>query len=133
MADKKIVNEWLKKAEEDYLFALENLKEKSKFYSHICFCFHQSAEKFLKAYIIAQNLEFKKIHDLVELLRICEEKDREFSILREDCEFLNPFYIETRYPVFWETKYNQSIAVEAKERLERIREFVRKRLKRSKK
>lgn len=129
MVSKKIVNEWLKKAEEDYIFAVNNLKEKSKFYSHICFHFHQSAEKFLKAYIIYRNLEFKKIHDLIELLRICESKDKEFSELREDCEFLNPFYIETRYPVFWQIQYNEKVANEAKHRLENIRNLVNKKMK----
>jgi len=129
MTSKKIIKEWIKKAEEDYNFAVDNLKEKSKFYSHICFHFHQSAEKFLKAYIIAKNLEFKKIHDLVELLRICENNDKSFYELREECEFLNPFYIETRYPVFWDVKYNETVAKESKQKVDNIKKFILKKLK----
>ena len=54
MADPKIVMEWLKKADEDYGFAL-SVVEDSTFYAQICFHFHQAAEKYLKAYIIAND------------------------------------------------------------------------------
>lgn len=64
MVDKKVIKEWLNKADEDIGFALKNLEDKSNtFYSQICFHFQQSAEKYLKAYIVAYELQFKKIHD----------------------------------------------------------------------
>jgi len=53
MADIEIISEWLKKADEDFQFALINLKEQRPFYAQICFHFHQVAEKYLKAYIVA--------------------------------------------------------------------------------
>lgn len=125
MVDVKIIKEWLDKAEEDYLFAINNLKAKNSFYTYICFHFHQSAEKYLKAYIIANELEFKRIHDLIELLRICKEKDSNFSILKEDC---NPFYIDTRYPVHWGINYDEDITIKAKEKVENIRGFIKERI-----
>lgn len=128
MADVRIIREWFGKAEEDYQFAISNLKEKNSFYAQICFHFHQSAEKYLKTYIVANELEFKKIHDLIELLRICKEKDIDFSKLKEDCEFLNPFYIDTRYPVHWRINYNKDTAIKAKEKVENIRKFIKKKL-----
>lgn len=130
MADKKIVSEWLKRADEDFLFAKKSLELENNFFAQICFHFHQSVEKYLKAYIVANNLEFKKIHDLVELLRICSNNDNSFSILREDCEYLNPFYIDTRYPVFWKVNYTEEIANKTKECAERIRKFVQDKLER---
>lgn len=73
MIDKKIVEEWLKKAQDDFDFASSNLSDpQNTFFSQICFHFQQSAEKYLKAYIVANELVFKKIHDLSELLRICQ-------------------------------------------------------------
>jgi HEPN domain-containing protein len=70
MVDRGIIREWLSKAEEDFQFANINLKEKKPFFAQICFHFHQSAEKYLKAYIIANDLEFQKIHDLALLVKI---------------------------------------------------------------
>lgn len=113
MVDTRIVSDWLNKAEEDFQFALINLKEQKTFYAQICFHFHQAIEKILKAYIIANDLEFKKIHDLVLLLNICCLKDSSLNILLEECEFLNTFYIETRYPVYWPTKFSMEEAQKA--------------------
>jgi HEPN domain-containing protein len=89
MADPLIVSEWLEKADEDFLFADANLREGSGFYAQLCFHFQQSAEKYLKAYIIGKNLQFDRVHDLVHLLKICSAHTPEFSELKEECIFLN--------------------------------------------
>ena len=57
----KIVQEWLRQAEEDFNFASDSIHHE-KYYSRICFLFQQSAEKYLKAFIVAHKLEFRKIH-----------------------------------------------------------------------
>jgi HEPN domain-containing protein len=44
MADISIVNEWLKKADEDFAFAESSLRDGSEFYAQICFHFQQAAE-----------------------------------------------------------------------------------------
>jgi len=85
MVDPAIVMEWLVKADEDYRFAEANLREDSGFYAQICFHFQQSAEKYLKAYIIAKGLAFDKVHDLVHLLKTCSAHEPAFNGLKEDC------------------------------------------------
>lgn len=45
MADIEIISDWLKKADEDFQFAVVNLREQKPFYAQICFHFHQAAEK----------------------------------------------------------------------------------------
>ena len=75
MADPKIVNEWLDKADEDFNFAEANLHEESTFYAQICFHFHQAAEKYFKAFIVAYDLEFEKIHNLITLVKICSKRE----------------------------------------------------------
>lgn len=110
MADPAIVNEWLAKADADFRFAEVNLREGSEFFAQICFHFQQAAEKFLKAYIIAMDLPFGKVHDLVNLLRTCSTRDPSFSALQEECILLNTAYIETRYPVHWPTNYDREAA-----------------------
>lgn len=47
---------------------------------------------------------------------------------REDCIFLNPFYIETRYPVYWPVHYTKEVARQAKDVAEDIGRFVRQKI-----
>ena len=92
MADPQIVSEWLKKADEDLEFAISVIED-STFYAQICFHFHQAAEKYLKSFIIARDLEFKKIHNLTVLLKSCLGKKPDLKILMDDCRFLNGFFM----------------------------------------
>ncbi|MBU0700630.1 HEPN domain-containing protein [bacterium] len=129
MVDKTLIQEWLNKADEDFGFALRNLDDEGNtFYAQICFHFQQSAEKYLKAYIVAYELPFKKIHELSELLRICQEHDDSFSKFQEECDFLTDFYIDTRYPVHWPTYYTQEEAMKSQESANRIGCFVKTRI-----
>jgi HEPN domain-containing protein len=128
MVEIEIVREWMNKADEDFGFALVNLEENRAFYAQICFHFQQAAEKYLKAFIIAHELEFRKIHDLLMLLKICLSRDPSFDQLREDCEYLSAFYVEARYPVHWPTNFSKKEAEKAYQSSEAIRSFVRKRL-----
>jgi HEPN domain-containing protein len=79
MVDAIIVREWLGKADEDFEFARVNFEENKPFFAQICFHLQQAAEKYLKAYIIAHELEFLKIHDLPLLLKICLSEDPSLS------------------------------------------------------
>ena len=83
MVDPRVISEWLKKADEDLEFAI-SVVEESTFYAQICFHFHQASEKYLKSFIIAQDLEFKKIHDLQALLKSCLAKDPNLQELMDD-------------------------------------------------
>jgi HEPN domain-containing protein len=128
MVDPSITREWTSKADEDFEFARINLDEGKNFYAQICFHLQQAAEKYLKAFIIAHDLEFRRIHDLGLLLKICSAKDPSFEDLREDCEFLTAYYVDTRYPVHWPTKFSKEEAQKALLSAEHIRIFVRKKL-----
>jgi HEPN domain-containing protein len=125
MADPSVVNEWLARADEDFLFAEANLQEGSEFYAQLCFHFQQAAEKYLKAYIISKNLTFDRVHDLVHLLKTCSIQTPEFKELKEECILLNTAYIETRYPVHWPTQYTKETAVEAHHAASKIAQKVR--------
>jgi HEPN domain-containing protein len=112
MVDPQIVKEWLSKADEDYNFASSILHD-SSFYAQLCFHFHQAAEKYLKAFIVANGLEFKKIHDLIVLHKICLTKEPSIEPLLDDCKVLNRYYIDTRYPVHWQNEYSKNEALKA--------------------
>jgi HEPN domain-containing protein len=128
MADPQIVVEWFKKADEDFHFA-SSVLEDSVYYAQICFHFHQAAEKYLKAFVIAFDLEFKKIHDLLVLLKSCSSVDSNLNSILGDCRFLNRFYIDTRYPVHWPSRYTKDEAVKAKKASQNVRETIKNALK----
>ncbi|MFH1618176.1 MAG: HEPN domain-containing protein [Candidatus Margulisiibacteriota bacterium] len=120
--------EWLKKSREDFDFA-SSVLQGSPFLSQVCFFFQQSAEKYLKTYIVEKKLKFLKIHELRKLLKICEDNNASFKILRDDCDFLSPFYIDTRYPVHWPSEVSKEEALKAQEAALKIKEFVEEQLK----
>lgn len=126
MANPKIVNEWIKLADEDYGFACSNLSDPDAFYfGFICFHFQQSAEKYFKAYVTAKNLEFAKIHDLDSLRQICLTGSPRFDELKDECLFLSDFYIATRYPVTIPPSFSRSEAEQAKTAVEKISKLVK--------
>jgi HEPN domain-containing protein len=125
MVDPSITREWTSKADEDFEFARINLDEGKNFYAQICFHLQQAAEKYLKAFIIAHDLEFRRVHDLCLLLKICSTHNPSFEGLREDCEFLTAYYVDTRYPVHWPTKFSKEEAQKALQSADHIRIFVR--------
>lgn len=124
MADPLLVQEWISKADEDTEFAT-SVMEVSHHYAQICFHFHQAAGKYLKAYIIANDLEFKRIHDLPVLLNLCMQKDPDLERILDDCKFLNRYYIDTRYPVHWPISYNKEEAHKARLAAERISNAIK--------
>jgi len=65
----EIAKEWIDKAEEDYGFACAGI-ECTNYFPQICFHFQQAEEKYLKAFIVANGLEFRAVHNLLELLEI---------------------------------------------------------------
>ncbi|MGR3220184.1 MAG: HEPN domain-containing protein, partial [Candidatus Anammoxibacter sp.] len=95
MTQPRITKEWIEKANEDFGFAVTSI-ESNDYFPQICFHFQQAAEKYLKAFIIGNELEFRPIHNLVELLEICKCKESCMDKAREACLYLNPFYIDTR-------------------------------------
>jgi len=119
----EIAREWVDKAEEDYGFACAGI-EYTDYFAQICFHFQQAAEKYLKAFIIAEKLDFRPVHNLLELLRTCIQAAPDAQELEQACRFLNPFYIDTRYPVHWPGAYDRATAIQAREMAGLIRDWV---------
>ncbi|MBC8525938.1 MAG: HEPN domain-containing protein [Candidatus Cloacimonetes bacterium] len=64
----KLVEEWIHKAENDFLDAENNLKSQQIPTDTVCFHCQQVAEKYLKAYLISRNKSFPQIHNLIHLM-----------------------------------------------------------------
>ena len=85
-----------------HLIVLEDLNSAKHLFlqSFMTTLFHvqQCAEKALKAYIVLNKGSVKRTHDLIQLIEICMEVDRNFEALRPLATELNPYETAGRYP-----------------------------------
>ena len=63
-------------------------------------CFHaqQAAEKAIKAFLVSRKCSFARTDNLGLLLRAAIKLESSFFSLQDDCDFLTPYAVETRYP-----------------------------------
>ena len=94
----KEYEKWFKKAEND-LLAIKILISNEDVLADIC-CFHaqQATEKYLKAYLVARNIDFPKTHDLKYLLNACIKVNDKFSSIEQNVFSLITYAITPRYP-----------------------------------
>lgn len=93
----KLLKQWIMKAQED-LESAEILYKEDGPSDSICFHCHQSAEKYLKAFLVFKNIHFEKIHNLWILAKLCAKGDKKFLDFEEELKTLDAYYIESRYP-----------------------------------
>ena len=91
------------RAHEHWLLIAQEDLASAKHLSNIPFMtalFHiqQCAEKALKAYVVLKRGFVIKTHDLVRLVDICIEMDKEFETLRLFAAILTPYETAGRYP-----------------------------------
>jgi len=94
----KDVKEWLLIADADFDSAkiLNNAYKKHK--EVICYLCAQAAEKYLKGYLVYNDIVPPKTHNLVLLCDKCIELDKTFSEIKMECGFINRYANEIRYP-----------------------------------
>lgn len=88
----------------------------------ICYHCQQSAEKFLKAYLIFKNIAPKKTHDLEELFKECRKFDEKFTFIEDECSNLTDFAVNTRYP--YEMNLTLEDTKKAVKDAEKIKEYI---------
>lgn len=87
---------WLKEAE-DNLAAARILLEGGR-YNGACFFAQQAAEKALKALIIAKEAKGIRDHEVSKILERASRHAPELLEFGEGAKFLDPLYVDTRYP-----------------------------------
>jgi HEPN domain-containing protein len=96
---KSATAEWVTKAEGDFATAGRELRaRKSPNYDAVCFHCQQCAEKYLKAVLQENDKHIPKIHNLIELMLLCEEIDSSFEMLRADLVTMERYAVRGRYP-----------------------------------
>ena len=119
---------WHLKAEEDF-HAASILTDHHGPAATICFLCQQTAEKYLKGYILLNRRTPKRIHHLDVLLEGCIASDSSFQELVEDAVVLKRYYIESRYPDDLPELIQPEEAAQALAAASHLREFVLSRVK----
>lgn len=99
---RKIIKQWLELAEEDFRVAEFTFKMESSIpYRVIAFHAQQAAEKYLKALLVLNNVDFPYTHDLFKLIELIPEslnlKNELKSVIK-----LTEYAVNRRYPDFYE-------------------------------
>jgi HEPN domain-containing protein len=63
----------------------------------ICFHATQAVEKFLKGFIISENGQAEKVHDLIKLFEQATRIDSSFDSLKRECLLINKFTPDIKY------------------------------------
>lgn len=93
-----IVNEWIDFANQDIHSAKYLLGMRPVPMEIICYHCEQAAEKVLKGYLIHQDIEPPRTHDLRLLCKMCAEIDNAFDEISQSCVNLTSYGVQPRYP-----------------------------------
>jgi HEPN domain-containing protein len=119
--------EWKEKAEEDFQVAVVLLKARDPILAAaICFHVQQTVEKYLKARLVAERIDFPRTHNIAELADLFPSDER-VNLSRDEEDRLSEYAVVTRYP----GEYDSIPLNEAEEALHlarRVRKYFRKKL-----
>jgi len=112
--------DWLRVAEKDWKRAERIVDEDPELAG---FCLQQAVEKFLKAYLLSQGWQLRRIHNLDALLDDAAAFDSSLEEFRDECQKITAFYFMERYPFTMESGINEE---DVRSSLERIKGLVEK-------
>lgn len=103
--------------------AYSGLRRKEPILFATCFHAQQCAEKYLKALLVSRERRFPKTHDLLELMRLCEQANIVVPIDQDALDKPNDYAVTKRYPSEGPTlkETNEAIAT-----AKAVRKFARK-------
>lgn len=120
------VEEWVRKAEDNYVSAITLARRRRRAVPDVvCNQCQQCAEKYLKALLIRHQLDFPKVHDLVQLEELVAQAEPDVRLIHASLATLNPYGIDIRYPGLEATPEEAQEALEA---VKQVRRFVRSKL-----
>ncbi len=110
----ELVAEWVEKADGDYRTAEREVRvRQAPSFDAVCFHAQQCAEKYLKAFLVQQQIPFRPIHDLEVLLQLAIPASADLEAIRDGCLLLNDYAVDIRYPGEAATREEAQVAVEA--------------------
>ena len=128
MKDRKdLIKQWMQIANDDLLVADQLLNNDNFFGRSICFHCQQSAEKYLKAYIVFFDLDIIKTHDLAILINMLKENDFKILDFINAASALTPYAVSVRYPDDFEL-ISKEEAKEAYKLAEEIKNYIQSKI-----
>lgn len=121
-----VLDEWIEQAEADYKGAVAlRRRRRDPLPGLVCFHCQQCAEKYLKAFLVAQGVAPPRTHDLLYLLSEASAHDARLGVFAPECALLNPYAVAARYPGLITSTADAADALRAARRL---RSALRRRL-----
>jgi len=114
--------EWQRLAEQDLNSAGYLLNMRPVPLEIVCYLCQQSAEKYLKGYLVLYDINPPKIHDLNELRKLCSELSDAFKDIADQCSDLTAYGVQPRYPM--ELMLEEQDMRQALNSAKAIRDFV---------
>jgi HEPN domain-containing protein len=122
------IKRWVMKAENDLKIARDELMTEEPANDMICFHCQQAVEKYLKAFLVKNSIEFKKTHDISELIELCLGVDDNFSeLLDKNVDSLTIYAAEIRYPDYFYFPSDKETK-DAISKAEYVKDFVMRKL-----
>jgi len=94
---KKQVENWILLADQDLCAAEILLKDHSPLTNIVAFHCQQAIEKYLKAFLVENDVPLVKTHDLIKLNGMIKEV-KDLGIDSKKLIIINEVYVESRYP-----------------------------------
>ena len=92
------VIEWIEIAEDDLASAEILFEHVRRPLEIICYHCTQSIEKYLKGFLVYNDIVPLKTHDLPTLLDMCKNIDDRFKVIKTECDIMNRYGSNMRYP-----------------------------------
>jgi HEPN domain-containing protein len=119
------VKEWLRIADDDFDAAIILNESARKHYEIICYLCAQAIEKYLKGYLAWNDIIPEKTHNLAYLNRICADKDKIFENVKTECDIINRYGNDIRYPHKYEVNESDvNFSINAVEKIKNIEPLI---------
>lgn len=116
------VQDWLNKATQDFKTVEFLMKKKWDDYFNCTFHAQQAVEKYIKAYLVKNQVEFRKTHDLEKLLALIEKIDAKLASNLRFSEWLTDFAVGFRYPE--EPSVDEETAKKAMSDMQKVKKII---------
>ncbi len=93
-----IVKLWIEKADQDLGTAELTHRHIPEYYDTIAFHCQQAVEKYLKSYLVFNDMPVKRTHDLILLLGLISTFEPVDDTLFDNAAELQDYAVEVRYP-----------------------------------
>ena len=127
MKDKELkeqVSKWVELAEEDFRLAKFAFKMKSNIpYRLICYHAQQTAEKYIKGFLVSELIDFPYTHSIEALLKLTPKETGLQEFIEELSELTN-YAVAKRYPGDY-NKLTKKNAEDAVNKSSKVRKAIR--------